>query len=58
MTMNNLKNNFMNSKTDTDRIPYNTQHNYCACLFLKENKTYFGGQKRNDVTTKKPLGEK
>ena len=48
----------MNSKTDIDRIPYSTQRNYCACLILKENKTFFGSHKRHDVTTLKPLGEK
>ena len=34
-----LRNKFIDSKTDADRIAYNKQRNYCVSLILKENLT-------------------
>ena len=33
-----LRNKFLDSKTDADRIAYNKQRNYCASLIRKEKK--------------------
>ena len=35
-----LKNKFIDSKTDVDRIAYNKQRNYCVSLIRKEKKAY------------------
>ena len=33
-----LRNKFVDSKTDADRIAYNKQRNYCVSLIQKEKK--------------------
>ena len=35
-----LRNKFMDSKTDADRIDYNKQRNYCVRLIRKEKEAY------------------
>ena len=33
-----LRNKFIDSKTDADRIGYNKQHKHCVSLLLKQKK--------------------
>ena len=44
-----LRNKFIDSKTDTDRIAYNKQHNYCVSLIRKEKIAYYSNLNIRDV---------
>ena len=49
-----LRNKFIDSKTDADRIGYNKQHKHCVSLLLKEKKNaYYSNLKINGVTDNK-----
>ena len=48
-----LRNKFIDSKTDVDRIAYNKQRNYCVSLIRKEKKTYHSNLNIRDVTDNK-----
>ena len=50
MRRNRLRKNFIDSKTNADRIAYNKQCNYCIRLIPKEKKNYFNNLKIRDVT--------
>ena len=52
-----LRNKFIDSKTDTDRIAYNKQHNYCVSLIRKEKKAYYSNLNTRDVTDNKTLSK-
>ena len=46
-----LRNKFIDSKTDTDKIAYNKQRNYCVSLIGKEKKAYYSNLDIRDVKT-------
>ena len=58
MRRNRLRNKFIDSKTDTDRIAYNKQRNYCVRLIRKEKKVYYSNLKIRDVTDNKTFWRK
>ena len=45
-----LRNKFMDSKTEADRIAYNKHCNYCVSLIRKEKKVYYSNLNIRDVT--------
>ena len=53
-----LRNKFIDSKTDVDRIAYNKQRNYCVSLIRKEKKTYYSNLNIRDVTDNKTFWRK
>ena len=53
-----LRNNFIDSKTDADRIAYNKQRNYCVSLIRKEKKAYYSNLNIRDVTDNKTFWRK
>ena len=46
-----LRNKFIDSKTDADRIAYNKQRNYCVSLIRKEKKAYYSNLNIRDIKT-------
>ena len=46
-----LRNKFIDSKTDVDRIACNKQRNYCVSLIRKEKKAYYSNLNIRDVKT-------
>ena len=53
-----LRNKFIDSKTDADRIAYNKQRNYCVSLIRKEKKAYCSNLNIRDVTDNKSFWRK
>ena len=53
-----LRNKFMDSKTDADRIAYNKEPNYCVSLMQKQKKAYYSNLKTRDVTDSKTFWKK
>ena len=53
-----LRNKFIDSKTDSDRIAYNKQRNCCVSLIRKEQKTYYNNLNIRDVTGNKTFSRK
>ena len=53
-----LRNKFIDSKTDADRIAYNKQRNYCVSLIRKEKRAYYSYLNRCDVTDNKTFWRK
>ena len=53
-----LRNKFIDSKTDADRIAYNKQRNYCVTLIRKEKKAYYSNLNIRDVTDNKTFWRK
>ena len=53
-----LRNKFMDSKTDADRIAYNKQRKYCVSLLQKEKNAYYSNLKTRDVTGNKTFWRK
>ena len=53
-----LRNKFIDSKTDADRIAYNKQRNYCVSLIRKEKKAYYSNLNIRDVTDNKTFWRK
>ena len=53
-----LRNKFIDSKTDADRIAYNKQRNYCVSLIRKEKKAYYSNLNIPDVTDNKTFWRK
>ena len=53
-----LRNKFIDSKTDADRIAYNKQRNYCVSLIRKEKKAYYSNLDIRDVTDNKTFWRK
>ena len=53
-----LRNKFIDSKTDADRIAYNKQRNYCVSLIRKEKKAYYSNLNIRDVTNNKTFWRK
>ena len=53
-----LRNKFIDSKTDADRIAYNKQRNYCVSLIPKEKKAYYSNLNIRDVTDNKTFWRK
>ena len=53
-----LKNKFVGSKTDVDRLAYNKRRNYCINLIRKEKRTYYSNLKIRDVTDNKAFWRK
>ena len=53
-----LRNKFIDSKTDADRIAYNKQRNYCASLIRKEKKSHYSNLNICDVTDNKSFWRK
>ena len=53
-----LRNKFIDSKTDADRITYNKQRNYCVSLIRKEKKAYYSSLNIRDVTENKTFWRK
>ena len=53
-----LRNKFIDSKTDAERIAYNKQRNYCVSLIRKEKKAYYSNLNMRDVTDNKTFWRK
>ena len=53
-----LRNKFIDSKTDAERIAYNKQRNYCVSLIQKENKAYCSNLNIRDETDNKTFWRK
>ena len=53
-----LRNKFIDSKADADRIAYNKQRNYCVSLIRKEKKAYYSNLNIRDVTDNKTFWRK
>ena len=53
-----LKNKFIDSKTDADRIAYSKQRNNCVSLIRKEKKAYYSNLTISDVTDNKKFWRK
>ena len=53
-----LRNKFIDSKTDADRIAHNKQRNYCVSLIQKEKKAYYSNLNIRDVTDNKTFWRK
>ena len=53
-----LRNKFIDSKTDVDRIAYNKQRNYCVSLIRKEKKAYYSNLNIRDVKDNKTFWRK
>ena len=53
-----LRNKFIDSKTDADRIAYNKQRNYCVSLIRKEKKAHYSNLNVRDVTDNKTFWRK
>ena len=53
-----LRNKFIDSKTDADKIVYNGKRNCCVSLIWKEKKAYFNNFKIRDVTYNKTFWRK
>ena len=53
-----LRNKFIDSKTDADRIAYNKQRNYCVSPIRKEKKAYYSNLNIRDVTDNKTFWRK
>ena len=53
-----LRNKFIDSKTDADRIAYNKQRNYCVSLIRKEKKVYYSNLNVRGVTDNKTCWRK
>ena len=53
-----LRNKFIDSKTDADRIAYNKQCNYCVSLIRKEKKAYYINLNIGEVTGNKTFWRK
>ena len=53
-----LRNKFIDSKTDSNRITYNKQCNYCISLIRKEKKAYYSNLNIRDVTDNKTFWRK
>ena len=53
-----LRNKFIDSKTDADRIAYNKQRNYCVSLIRKEKKAHYSNLNIRDVTGNKTFWRK
>ena len=53
-----LRNKFIDSKTDADRIAYNKQRSYCVSLIRKEKKVYYNNLNIRDVTDNKTICRK
>ena len=53
MRKNRLRNTFIDSNTDGDRVAYNKQRNYCVSLMRKEKKAYYSNLNIRDVTDNK-----
>ena len=58
MRKNRLRNTFIDSKTDVDRVAYNKQRNYCVSLIRKEKKAYYSNLNIRDVTDNKTFWRK
>ena len=48
-----LKNNFLKSQKEIDRIAYNMQRNLCVSMIRKEKKNYFSNINSSDITDNK-----
>ena len=48
-----LRNTFIDSKTDADRIAYNKERNYCVSLIRKGKKAYYSNLNIRDVKDNK-----
>ena len=53
-----LRNKYIDSKTDADRIAYNKQRNYCVSLIRKEKKAYYSNLNIRHVTDNKTFWRK
>ena len=53
-----LRNKFIDSKTDADRIAYNKQRNYCVSLIRKEKKAYYSNLNIRDISDNKTFWRK
>ena len=53
-----LRNKFIDSKTNADRIAYNKQRSYCVSLIRKEKKAYYSNLNIRDVTDNKTFWRK
>ena len=49
----NLRNKFLNTKSDIDRKAYNKQHNLCVSLIRSEKKNFFSNINTSDITDNK-----
>ena len=56
-TRTSLRNKFIDSKTDVDRIAYNKQRNYCVSL-IRKKKAYYSNLNIRDVTDNKTFWRK
>ena len=48
-----LRNKFLNSKSDVDRRAYNKQRNLCVSLIRKEKKSFFSNLNTKDINDNK-----
>ena len=53
-----LRNEFIDSKTDANRIAYNKQRNYCVSLIQKKKEAYYSNLNIRDVTDNKSFWRK
>ena len=53
-----LKNKFLDSKTDADRIAYNKKRNCCVSLIQKEKKVHYSNLEIRNVTDSKTFWRK
>ena len=49
----NLRNKFLNTKSDIDRKAYNKQHNLCVSLIRSEKKNFFSNINKSDIIDNK-----
>ena len=45
-----LRNKFLKNPTDSNKVLYNRQRNYCVCLLRKEKKEYFANLNEKTIT--------
>ena len=54
----NLRNKFLNTKSDIDRKAYNKQHNLCVSLIRSEKKNFFSNINKSDIIDNKTFWKK
>ena len=52
-----LRNKFLKNRSESDRVCYNKQQNFCVSLLRKTKKDYYGNLNQQDVIDNKKLSK-
>ena len=52
-----LRNKFLKNRSESDRVCYNKQQNFCVSLLRKTKRDYYGNLNQQDVIDNKKLSK-